>query len=165
MVGNWLENAVPESQQARTFLAASGDLAVMPERLRTAVLDRCSLRRFSAGENLYALGDPPGGPYGLVAGGVALFTGQAEHGPYFAHFGRPGCVVSEVYNRQRFRGGYGIRAIPPSAEPSVPVRPPSRPFSSAGIHAPCAASRSSTRAQIWSRSSSAAVCGSSMAAW
>ena len=94
-MGNWLENAVPESQQARAFLAATGDLAVMPERLRTAVLDRCSLRRFSAGENLYALGDPPGGPYGLVAGGVALFMGQAEHGPHFAHFGRPGVWFGE----------------------------------------------------------------------
>lgn len=86
---------MPELQQARAFLAATGDLAAMPERLRTAVLDRCSLRRFSAGENFYALGDPPGGPYGLVAGGVALFMGQAERGPYFAHFGRPGVWFGE----------------------------------------------------------------------
>lgn len=35
----------------------------------------------------------------------------------------------------------------------------------AGSQSPCAASRSSTRCQIWSRSSSAAVCGSIIAAW
>lgn len=95
MVGNSLERDVPELQQARVFLAATGDLTVMPERLRAAVLERCSLRRFSAGESLYTLGDPPGGPYGLVAGGVALFMGQAERGPYFAHFGRPGVWFGE----------------------------------------------------------------------
>lgn len=86
---------MPELQQARAFLAATGDLAAMPERLRAAVLDRCALRRFTAGESIYSLGDPPGGPYGLVTGGVALFMGQAERGPYFAHFGRPGVWFGE----------------------------------------------------------------------
>ncbi len=52
-----------------------------------------------------------------------------------------------------------------------PPRPPRHatccrrpPRAQAGSHSPCAAMRSSTRLQIWSRSSSAAVCGSSMAA-
>lgn len=94
-MGNSLQSGVPELQQARAFLAATGDLAVMPEPLRAAVLDRCALRRFAAGESIYSLGDPPGGPYGLVAGGVALFMGQAERGPYFAHFGRPGVWFGE----------------------------------------------------------------------
>lgn len=67
----------------------------MPERLRAEILDRCVLRRFAAGEGIYSLGDPPGGPYGLVAGGVALFMGQAERGPYFAHFARPGVWFGE----------------------------------------------------------------------
>jgi CRP-like cAMP-binding protein len=94
-VGNSLQSHVLELQQARAFLSATGDLAAMPEPLRANVLDRCSFRRFSAGESIYVLGDPPGGPYGLVAGGVALFMGQAERGPYFAHFGRPGVWFGE----------------------------------------------------------------------
>ena len=37
-MGNSLQGDVSELQQARAFLAATGDLAAMPERLRAAVL-------------------------------------------------------------------------------------------------------------------------------
>ncbi len=41
-------------------------------------------------------GDPPGGMYGLVSGGVGISIAPGERGPYFAHLGRPGTWFGEA---------------------------------------------------------------------
>ena len=98
-----LENGMPESQQARAFLAATPQMAGMSEALRAAVLERCVLQRYAGGESIFNLGDPPGGIYGLVEGAVAVILGQAEREPFFAHFGQPGFWFGEgsALNDQR----------------------------------------------------------------
>lgn len=86
---------MPVLQEARAFLAATVEMAAMPEGLRAAVLERCVLQRYASGESIFNLGDPPGGIYGLVKGAVAVVLGQAEREPFFAHFGRPGFWFGE----------------------------------------------------------------------
>jgi CRP-like cAMP-binding protein len=41
-------------------------------------------------------GDPPGGMFGLVSGGVGISIAPGEQGPYFAHLGRPGTWFGEA---------------------------------------------------------------------
>jgi CRP-like cAMP-binding protein len=41
-------------------------------------------------------GDPPGGMFGLVSGGVGVSIVPGERGPYFAHLGRPGTWFGEA---------------------------------------------------------------------
>jgi CRP/FNR family transcriptional regulator, cyclic AMP receptor protein len=60
------------------------------------VLDRCRLLRFKTGQCVYMAGDPPGGMFGLVSGGVGISIAPGEQGPYFAHLGRPGTWFGEA---------------------------------------------------------------------
>lgn len=94
-MGNSFQNDMPESQRARAFLASTPQMAAMPEALRETVLERSVLQRYASGESIFNIGDPPGGIYAVVEGAVAVNLGQAERGPFFAHFGRPGFWFGE----------------------------------------------------------------------
>jgi len=67
-----------------------GWLSQTPPSFQRDVLDRCHLRHFEAREPIYSVGDPPGGMFGLVAGGVNVSIAPNERGPHFSHFARPG---------------------------------------------------------------------------
>ncbi len=72
-----------------------GWLSQMPPSFQCSVLDRCRMQHFAPGEAIYSVGDPPGGMYGLITGGVGIFVAPHERGPYVAHFMRPGSWFGE----------------------------------------------------------------------
>ena len=82
--------------EARETMGRIGWLGMVPEPFRAAVLARVHLMHFKAGEPVYAVGDPPGGIYGLVSGGLGIAIAPGERGPYFAHLARPGAWFGEA---------------------------------------------------------------------
>jgi CRP-like cAMP-binding protein len=81
---------------ARDVVLREGWLSMTPPSFQSAVLDRCRLRRFGAGEVIYALGDPPGGMFGLVAGSVGITVSPWMRSPYIGHFARLGSWFGEA---------------------------------------------------------------------
>ena len=80
----------------REIVLRQGWLSQTAPWFQQGVLDRCHLRHFSAGESIFSVGDPPGGMFGLAAGGLNISMAPNERGPYFAHFARPGSWFGEV---------------------------------------------------------------------
>lgn len=99
-----------DKSQWRQILGSAGWLAHTPECFREQLLAGCVLRRFARGELVYGLGDPPGGLWGLVAGGLAIEIAPAERGPYFGHFARPGAWFGEAAVITRMPRRVGLRA-------------------------------------------------------
>ena len=83
-------------EAARKTVSDHGWLSQTPPSFQSAVLDRCRLQSFESGQAIYVVGDPPGGMFGLVSGRVGVSIAPGEHGPYFAHLGRPGTWFGEV---------------------------------------------------------------------
>ena len=81
---------------AREIAQSHGWLSQTPPSFRREVLDRCYLQSFKAGETVFIVGDPPGGMYGLVSGGLGVSIAPGERGPYFGHFARPGTWFGEA---------------------------------------------------------------------
>src|SRR6478736_3776958 len=81
--------------EARRIASSQGWLADAPPAFRHAVLDRCSLKEFGAGETIYMAGDRPGGMYALITGGLFVTITTGERGPNFAHYFRPLTWFSE----------------------------------------------------------------------
>jgi CRP-like cAMP-binding protein len=94
-------------EEARKIASANGWLSLTPPSFQSAVLDRCRLQGFAAGQSIYSVGDPPGGMYGLVSGGLAISIAPGERGPYFGHLARPGTWFGEaaIVTRQPRRVG------------------------------------------------------------
>ena len=84
-----------------------GWLSRTPASFQTLVLDRCQSEQFRAGQPVYAVGDEPGGMYGLVAGGLGISIAPRKSGPYTAHFALPGTWFGEAgaFTRQPRRVG------------------------------------------------------------
>ena len=68
----------------------------MPASFQRSVVNSCHLRTFENGEYLYRVGDPPGGMFGLVGGGLAIEIAPSERGPYIGGFATPGTWYGEV---------------------------------------------------------------------
>ena len=83
-------------EAARKVVIDNGWLSQTPQSFQCAILDRCRLQSFEAGQSIYMAGDPPGGMFGLVSGGVGVSIAPGERGPYFAHLGRPGTWFGEA---------------------------------------------------------------------
>ncbi len=92
---------------AAQVLRTHGWLSHTPAAFQDRVIERGRLCEFEAGQPIYQLGDPPGGIYGLVEGGVAISIAPGEHEPQFAHFAVPGIWLGEtaVITRQPRRVG------------------------------------------------------------
>jgi len=71
------------------------------------VLDRCLLEKFNAGTPIYAVGDEPGGIFGIVAGALGVSVASAKQGVYTAHFALPGSWFGQTaaFTRQPRRVG------------------------------------------------------------
>ena len=83
-------------EAARKIAIDHGWLSQTPPSFQRMVLNRCRLQRFESEQSIYMAGDPPGGMYGLVSGGVGISIAPGEQGPYFAHLGRPGTWFGEA---------------------------------------------------------------------
>lgn len=82
--------------QAHDIVSRQGWLGFVPSAFRQSVLDRCKLLQFKSEATIYSVGDPPGGMYGLINGGLALSIAPGERGPYIAHFAQPGTWFGEA---------------------------------------------------------------------
>jgi CRP/FNR family cyclic AMP-dependent transcriptional regulator len=82
--------------QALEIVSREGWLGDAPSSFCKTVLHVCKLQDLKAAATIYAVGDPPGGMYGLVSGSLALSIAPGERGPYIAHFIRPGTWFGEV---------------------------------------------------------------------
>jgi CRP-like cAMP-binding protein len=80
---------------ARKIVIDNGWLSLTPPSFQRVVLDRCRLEEFKAGQRIFMAGDPPGGMYGLVSGGLGISIAPGERGPYFAHLAKPGTWFGE----------------------------------------------------------------------
>ncbi len=63
---------------AAAVIAERGWLSRRPPAFRAALIDRCRLRQFAAGDSLYHAGDPEAGIFGLVAGELLIKAPPAE---------------------------------------------------------------------------------------
>ncbi len=102
-------------------LANSGWLVETPAAFRDAVLDRCLVRRCRRGDALYRAGDPPGGLYGLIEGGVGVELSPGDREPYIGTFARPGFWIGEASVLTRGPRFVGIRATRDSLLAYLPI--------------------------------------------
>lgn len=80
----------------RRRVSEVGWLSRQPPRFRDALLERCVLRTFAPGENLYGLDDPPGGVYGLAEGFVDVLVASGDGPPFLSFIGGSGWWVGET---------------------------------------------------------------------
>jgi CRP-like cAMP-binding protein len=97
-------------ETAKQVVIEKGWLSMTPPSFQRAVLDRCRLQGFKAGESVYRLGDPPGGMFGLVSGGLGVSVGQGECSPYIGHFALPGAWFGEAAAMTRQPRRIGLTA-------------------------------------------------------
>ncbi|PZQ50099.1 MAG: hypothetical protein DI556_08490 [Rhodovulum sulfidophilum] len=103
------------------ILARFGWLSGMPAAFRETVLDRCLLRRYRRDEVVYRAGDPPGGLYGLIRGGVGVELYSDDREPYIGTFARPGFWIGEGSVLTRGPRFIGIRATRDSLLAYLPL--------------------------------------------
>ena len=103
------------------ILATSGWLAETPGLFRDAVLGRCRLRRYRRGDAIYRAGDPAGGIYGLIEGGVGVELSPDDRAPYIGTFARPGFWIGEGSVLTRGPRLIGIRATRDSVLAYLPL--------------------------------------------
>jgi CRP-like cAMP-binding protein len=97
-------------EAAKKVAMGNGWLSLTPPPFQRAVLDRCQLQSFKAGQSIYMLGDPTGGMFGLVSGGLAISVAPGERGPYFAHLAKPGTWFGEAAAMTRQPRRVGLTA-------------------------------------------------------
>ena len=77
-------------------LLRRGWLSRTPLEFQQAFFPICRLRRFVAGETLYAAGDEPGGLFGICRGSVALSIPLVTSEMHFVHLFQPGTWFGEA---------------------------------------------------------------------
>jgi CRP-like cAMP-binding protein len=87
---------MPSWDATAHIMAENGWLSLTPPAFRIAVLQRCRLQDVRTGDTIYRVGDPPGGMYGLVSGGLGVSVAPGESGPYMGHLARPGTWFGEA---------------------------------------------------------------------
>ena len=87
---------MPHTDESEAVLSRVGWLAAQSPDFRERVLEACDFRRIPAGTAIYALGDAPGGLYGLAAGLVDVLIAPGPFTPMLAHIAMPGWWVGEA---------------------------------------------------------------------
>ena len=101
---------------------SKGWLRQTPVAFQCAVLDRCLLEKFRPGIPIYAVGDEPGGMYGIVAGALGVSVATAKQGVYTAHFALPGSWFGETAAFTRKPRRVGLTATRDSQLLHLPLR-------------------------------------------
>jgi CRP/FNR family cyclic AMP-dependent transcriptional regulator len=97
--------------EADHIMAQRGWLALLPDAVRTEILNRSRVVNFAPGEPIFHLGDPVGGIYGLASGTVSVSIAPAGATPRLILLGIPGHWTGEAcfLTRQPRRGE--LRAV------------------------------------------------------
>jgi CRP/FNR family cyclic AMP-dependent transcriptional regulator len=82
--------------EANNILLEKGWLSHTPPSFQQSVIERCNLQHYDQGDTVYSVGDPSGGMFGLLRGGLAISVAPGEREPYVAHFARPGAWFGEA---------------------------------------------------------------------
>lgn len=96
--------------KARQILVTDGWLSAQPEAFRSMVLDQSRLLRFSPGDLIYDVLDPPAGIYGLVEGVVSVTATPLSTVPRVGHVCWPGQWIGIGSYISREPRRVGIRA-------------------------------------------------------
>lgn len=110
-----------ERADAMELMATTGWLSLTPVSFREAVLERSIVRRFRRGQVIYEVGDPPGGPWGLVSGQLAIEIAQGGRGLALAHFALPGYWAGEGPAINRMPRRISLVAARPSVLLNLPL--------------------------------------------
>ena len=101
---------------------SKGWLRQTPAAFQRAVLDRCLLEKFKPGIPIYAVGDEPGGMYGIVTGALGVSVATAKQGVYTAHLAMPGSWFGEAAAFTRQPRKVGLTATRNSQLLHLPLR-------------------------------------------
>lgn len=77
-------------------MTRAGWLSSQPTRFRRRVVALSRLRRFDAGQQVCAIGDPPGDLFGLVDGELSVMISPEEAAPILVHVATPGWWIGEA---------------------------------------------------------------------
>jgi len=84
-----------DQKQAVAFARSTGWSSGLPPRLQDDLLGVARLRVLSEGTRLYAVGDPPGGLFGIVTGCLAAEAAQSGGSPHKSLLLHPGAWIGE----------------------------------------------------------------------
>ncbi|KGT76438.1 hypothetical protein MA20_27025 [Bradyrhizobium japonicum] len=84
------------AKEARDIVSHSGWLSQTPQWFQVSVLQKSQLLHFETGEKLFEAGDPPGGIYGLVSGGLRVTLRPGDQSPVAVHLYVPGTWMGEA---------------------------------------------------------------------
>jgi CRP/FNR family transcriptional regulator, cyclic AMP receptor protein len=101
---------------------SKGWLRQTPAAFQRAVLDRCILEKFRPGVPIYAVGDEPGGMYGIVTGALGVSVATAKQGVYTAHLALPGSWFGQAAAFTRQPRKVGLTATRNSQLLHLPLR-------------------------------------------
>jgi CRP-like cAMP-binding protein len=103
--------------RARDILSSIGWLSRQPEAFQDEVFRRSVPVRYSAGDVIYRLGDPPGGIYGVVSGAVIASVAPPRALPHIVHvltsgdWTGEGSFLSREPRRIELRAGLDTKAV------------------------------------------------------
>jgi len=87
---------MPESAAAKNVVLTRGWLSTAPAAFQQRVIEQCQYRKVKAGTQIYKVGDPAGGMFGFVSGGIAVEIAPGERGPFIASLMLPGSWFGDV---------------------------------------------------------------------
>jgi CRP-like cAMP-binding protein len=104
-----------------TVFSARGWLASQPADFRGRMLAISRKVNFGRGETLFRDGDPPGGMYGVITGGIGVMLGPPRTSPRLGHILRSG----DWFGASPILSGgvrvFGYEAVEPSALLLIPL--------------------------------------------
>jgi CRP-like cAMP-binding protein len=107
--------------RARDILSAIGWLSGQPEDFQAEVFKRAVPVRYSAGDVIYRVGEPPGGIYGIVSGAVIVNVAPPSATPHLLHLLTPGSWIGEGAFLSRDRRRIGLQAAIDSSAVYLPL--------------------------------------------
>lgn len=105
----------------RDVLRTRGWLSLQPLFVQDTILAHGRERRFSAGEVVFAVGDPPGGCYAIVSGQFAITIAPNANGPNLAHLAGTGRWYGEGGFFTRGPRRVGLQAVVESSLFHLPL--------------------------------------------
>jgi CRP/FNR family cyclic AMP-dependent transcriptional regulator len=87
---------MPETAAAHRTVLRLGWLSSEPECFRQLVLERSVLQKVGAEQVIYSAGDPAGGVFGLISGGLRILVAPPEAASFSIHLFVPGSWTGEA---------------------------------------------------------------------